>query len=226
MPTASSPRMIIADDHPLFRVALKNTLERLFSLPTVLEAEDFNSLDSLMQDHQDTVNLLLLDLHMPGCEGFSALVYVTAHFPTVPVIVVSAHQEAEIIRRAMDHGASGFLPKSASLEDMQSAIKTVLDGGLWKPQGILNQSIINHSEKNIADSLATLTQQQFRVASMVNQGLLNKQIAYELNITEATVKAHMTEIFRKLKVNSRTQVALAIGQLAVRPTQSVDDFRS
>lgn len=217
--------IIIADDHPLFRVALKNTIERLLTSPKVLEAEDFQSLQELLSNEGKQSQLILLDLHMPGSDGFSALIHTVAHYPEIPVMVVSAHDEPSIIRRAMDHGANGFLPKSAPLEDMSEALQSVLEGGLWKPEGIDDSCIIDEAEQSIAEGLSSLTQQQFRVAGMVNQGLLNKQIAYELKVTEATIKAHMTEIFRKLGVHSRTQVALALGQLAVKPDISVEEFR-
>jgi len=217
--------IIIADDHPLFRVALKGTLERLLPGAEVLEADDFQSLQALLENQGKHCQLLLLDLHMPGCEGFSALIHTLAQHPTVPVMVVSAHDDAATIQRAMLHGASGFLPKSSSLKEMAEALHSVLDGDLWQPAGSATAAPIDSPEEAIAAGLASLTQQQFRVASMVQQGLLNKQIAFELKVTEATIKAHMTEVFRKLGVQSRTQLALALGQLAIKPSQSVEAFR-
>lgn len=208
--------VIIADDHPLFRIALKDTLQRMLKPRAIREAESFASLENLLLECADQAGLLLLDLQMPGSDGFSTLIYVTSHYPALPVIIVSAHAEPDIIHRAMEHGACGFLPKSAPLEMMQQAFTTVLGGGLWQPAGAVQTTRLPESEQAVAAAVATLTPQQFKVAKMVNQGLLNKQIAYELQVTEATIKAHMTEIFRKLGVNSRTQVALALGQLAVR----------
>ncbi|WP_317930309.1 response regulator transcription factor [Halioxenophilus sp. WMMB6] len=216
-------QIIIADDHPLFRHALKNCLQQNFRGAQILEAEDFASLTQLLTEHSQA-NILLLDLQMPGCEGFSALLYAISQYPQIPVMVVSAHSEPDIIRRSLDHGAAGFLPKSAELAEMTEALTTVIEGGLWQPADVSGGSGVSASEEAVATALSKLTQQQFRVASMVYQGLLNKQIAAELNITEATVKAHMTEIFRKLGLNSRTQVVLALGQLAVKP-QSVEAFR-
>lgn len=214
--TAIPPLMIIADDHPLFRTALKDTLQRMLAPVEVVEAGDFAALEQQLQQHGTRAQLLLLDLQMPGCDGFSALIYVTAHFPELPVMIVSAHSEADVVSRALEYGACGFLPKSAPLDTMREALHTVLGGGLWLPAGQTPGRALSGSEQSIASAVASLTPQQFRVASMVNQGLLNKQIAFELNVTEATIKAHMTEIFRKLNVNSRTQVALALSQLAVR----------
>lgn len=221
---ATQPCIIIADDHPLFRSALSGTLQRELNQPRLVEAEDFSSLQQVVDSHADA-SLILLDLQMPGAEGFSALVYLTAHCPQIPVMIVSAHEEPEIIRRAMDHGASGFLPKSAPVASMCEAILAVLDGNLWLPQGVEDTPAAGDEEMDIAEALATLTPQQFRVATMLGQGLLNKQIAFELKVTEATVKAHMTEIFRKLGVNSRTRAALAIGQLAVHSSRPLDAFR-
>lgn len=216
--------IIIADDHPLFRSALKGTLESQFDQPTLFEAQDMASLQQAVESHQDA-SLVLLDLHMPGAEGFSALVFLVAHYPHIPVVIVSAHEEAEIIQRAMQHGASGFLPKSSSVEDMTQAINTVLQGGIWAPQKLEQNRQHNPDEMQIAKALASLTPQQFRVASMVSQGMLNKQIAYELEVTEATIKAHMTEIFRKLGLHSRTQVVKAMGTLSVGSANNNSGFQ-
>lgn len=220
----ATPTIIIADDHPLFRSALSSTLDRVLDHPNVIEAQDFNSLQNCLDTHSGA-DLILLDLSMPGTEGFSALVFLTAHFPQVPIMIVSAHEEPEIMRRAIDHGANGFLPKSASIDIMTQALTAVLEGGLWVPDGLDNTPHVETEELSIAEALANLTPQQFRVATMVCQGLLNKQIAYELSVTEATIKAHMTEIFRKLGVHSRTQAALAIERLSVSPASNLDEFK-
>lgn len=216
--------IIVADDHPLFRQALSMTLQGSLTNPELVEAEDLSSLQTAVENNSHA-DLILLDLHMPGSEGFSALIFLVAHFPTIPVIIVSAHDDSDIIRRAMNHGASGFLSKSSSVEEMGKAIKTVLDGGIYLAEPLPDAHANPEDELQIAEKLSLLTPQQFRVAIMVGHGLLNKQVAYELGVTEATVKAHMTEIFRKLGVQSRTQVALAIGQLSVKSTDSVDDFK-
>jgi DNA-binding NarL/FixJ family response regulator len=216
--------VIIADDHPLFRSALKGTLQAQFSQTKLLEAEDIASLQTTVERHPNT-HLILLDLHMPGAEGFSALVFLIAHYPHIPVMIVSAHEEAEIIQRAIQHGASGFLPKSSSVEEMTQAINTVLGGGIWTPKTLETASTQSIDEAKIAKALGTLTPQQFRVASMVSQGMLNKQIAYELNVTEATIKAHMTEILRKLELNSRTQVVKVMSHLSIQPVDDSSTFQ-
>lgn len=212
--------IIIADDHPLFRTALSGTLKSMSPQAEIIESEDLPTLQACVEEH-DQASMILLDLHMPGADGFSALIFLTAHYAHIPVIIVSAHDEPEIIRRALDYGASGYLPKSASTDDMKTALDTVLNGGIWAPEGLTQDRVVGNDEQNIADAIALLTPQQFRVASMVSQGLLNKQIAYELDVTEATIKAHMTEIFKKLGVHSRTQVALSFSQLSVTPESLV-----
>lgn len=215
--------IIIADDHPLFRTALKATLLAKMPNAAIVEAEDFSSLQSKVELNSD-IDLILLDLHMPGAAGFSSLIFLNANYPYIPVIVISAHEESDIIRRALDHGASGFLPKSTSVEDIHQAIEQVLNGGVWVPESVSDHPGAAEEEMDAADAIASLTPKQFRVATMVSQGLLNKQIAFELNVTESTVKAHMTEIFKKLGMNSRTQVVMTFSQLAIHPVNGTNQF--
>lgn len=215
--------IIIADDHPLFRNALKGTLLAQMPNATIHEAEDLLTLQTCVEKN-DNADLILLDLHMPGAEGFSSIIFLNAHYPNIPIIIISAHEESDIIRRAIDHGANGFLPKSSSVDDIYQAIDEVLKGGIWIPQHVSEQQALADDEMNAADAIASLTPKQFRVGAMVSQGLLNKQIAYELNVTEATVKAHMTEIFRKLGVHSRTQVVMTFGQLAINQVNNLESF--
>jgi len=215
--------IIIADDHPLFRTALKTTLLAHIPNASIIEAEDLVSLQSCVELHSD-IDLILLDLHMPGAAGFSSLIFLNANYPYIPVIIISAHEESDIIRRALDHGASGFLPKSTSAEDIYQAIEQVLNGGVWVPKHVSDHPGAADEEMDAADAIASLTPKQFRVATMVSQGLLNKQIAFELNVTESTVKAHMTEIFKKLGMHSRTQVVMAFSQLAINPVNNSNTF--
>lgn len=215
--------IIIADDHPLFRTALKGSLLSYMPDATIIEAGDLVSLQGCVEENEQA-DLILLDLHMPGAEGFSSIIFLNSHFPNIPIIVISAHEESDIIRRAIDHGANGFLPKSSSVESIYEAIDEVLKGGIWVPSHVSDEHGIADEELNAADAIASLTPKQFRVASMVSQGLLNKQIAFELNVTEATVKAHMTEIFRKLSIHSRTQVVMIFGQLAITPANGTAEF--
>ena len=209
-------RFIIADDHPLFRAALKASLSISFENCLVVEVASIAELQSVLATDTNS-DLILLDLHMPDAQGFSGLIHLQAHYPEIPVLVVSASESPEVMCRAIDHGAAGFLPKSSQAETISLAIKAVLSGDRWLPEGIQFQTGQNSKEQKMASDIASLTPQQFRVASLLVQGLLNKQIAYELDITEATIKAHVTEIFRKLGVHSRTQAALAFSQLDVSP---------
>ena len=209
------PKLLIADDHPLFRDALKRAVLQALPDATLREADGVTSLHAVVDAHPD-LELLLLDLHMPGAIGFSALVHIRGQHPGLPIIVVSAHEEATIIRRAIAHGASGYIPKSASVETIVDAVRKVLDGDLWLPASAsLTDSVLKADEAGAAARVAVLTPQQFRVFNMIAEGLLNKQIAYDLGVSEATVKAHMTAIMRKLGVSNRTQVALLASHLAI-----------
>lgn len=212
------PDVLIADDHPLFRDALQRAVLGALPEANVHCADSVHSLLMLVEQYPEA-ELLLLDLHMPGARGYSALAHIRGQFPGLPTIVVSGHEEAQVARRALAHGASAYIPKSSSGEQIVQAIRTVLDGDVWLPHSLLgdSSSALKDDEAEIATRVASLTPQQFRVLTMIAEGLLNKQIAYDLGVSEATVKAHMTAIMRKLGVNNRTQVALAASQLAVEP---------
>lgn len=207
--------ILIADDHPLFRDALRRTVAQILPDAKLLEADTVDNLSELAQRHQQA-ELVLLDLNMPGAHGFSALVYLRAAFPTLPILIVSAREDPALMRRALGHGASGFIPKSADVEQIGKAINAVLDGDTWLPSGVSSTAVsLDPEEEALASKVAELTPQQYRVLTMVCNGLLNKQIAYELNVSEATIKAHMTAILRKLGAHSRTQAVLLAGKLTV-----------
>ncbi|PHS75718.1 MAG: DNA-binding response regulator [Porticoccus sp.] len=206
-------KFIVADDHPLFRNAIAQVLQTMVGEQEVVEAQDMASLQIKLGDHPDT-DLVLLDLHMPGAHGFSALAYVQGHCGKLPVLVVSANEKTDIIQRAVEFGARGFLPKSSGVTTILEAIQTVLQGDIWLPAQTGSRGLpLSQSEQQLMAGIASLTPQQYLVLTMLAEGLLNKQIAYELDVTEATIKAHMTAIFRKLGVRSRTQAVLAIGKL-------------
>jgi DNA-binding NarL/FixJ family response regulator len=212
--------VIVADDHPLFRTAIKEALEASQGETTFLEASSFESLQKLVDQNQD-VDLVLLDLHMPGVSGFAGLVYLCKRYPSVPVVIISATEDPLVIQRALEHGAAGFIPKSSSLETITSAIAQVLMGEIWVPTSVhSNLPGNNDSELELAERMAQLTPQQFKVLMMMSQGLLNKQIAYDLGVSEATIKAHVTAIMNKLGVSNRTQAVLAASQLSVTSPDS------
>ena len=209
-------RVIVADDHPLFRSAIKETLESEHGDIEFLEASSFETLQELVESNPE-VDLVLLDLHMPGISGFAGLVYLCKRYPSIPVVMISANEDPVVIRRALDHGAAGFIPKSASIETMTEAINAILMGEIWAPKTMQpNLPGGNVSELQLAERLTELTPQQFKVLMMMSQGLLNKQIAYDLGVSEATIKAHVTAIMNKLGVSNRTQAVLAAQRLAVR----------
>lgn len=230
--------VLIADDHPLFREALKFAVSQALPGAQIVEADSVDSLFAALEAHGQ-LELLLLDLSMPGAQGFSALVQARAHYPTVPVIVISAREDRDIIERTLAHGAAGFVPKSSPIAAISDALRVVLQGGVWMPAktgggivgGIVKEraggeraildSALDSAEADAASRLGLLTPQQFRVLAMVSAGLINKQIGAELGVSEATVKAHMTAIMQKLGVTNRTQAVLLAQRLALDHTESL-----
>jgi DNA-binding NarL/FixJ family response regulator len=204
--------LLIADDHPLFREALRGVVSRLLPGAVIHEADRFSCLYELVEQRPDA-DMLLLDLDMPGAQGFSALVHLRALHPQLPIVIVSAHEDPLIVRRALDHGAMGFIPKSSDAQQLGAALEQILDGFPWAPQGIGPGA--DAEEIEAAGRMRDLTPQQFRVLQMVCSGQLNKQIAYELGVSEATVKAHMTHIMRKLGASNRTQAVLIASRLGI-----------
>lgn len=211
--------ILIADDHPLFRSALQQALT-LGLGPDVrlVEAASIAELELRLGEKGDW-DLVLLDLNMPGAYGFSGLVLLRGQYPQIPVVMISAQEEAAVVARAREFGASGFIPKSSPLETIQQAVQQVLDGDAWWPPQSGTAGSVSAEAKAASAGLASLTPQQFRVLTMVCEGLLNKQIAFELSVSEATIKAHVTAIFRKLGVRTRTQAALLLQQLESIPGQ-------
>ena len=206
--TATSATLIIADDHPLFRAALREAVSRLLPGATIVEAGSLGSLEEAVQAHPNA-DLLLLDLFMPGARGFSALIQLRAQYPSIPIAIVSAAEEPAMIRRALDFGASGFIPKSASIEKIGTMLRAVLDGQVALPAGYVEAtSEANRPDREAARHIASLTPQQLRVLLLLADGFSNKAIAADLGVSEATVKAHVTIILRKLGLERRTQAAL------------------
>ena len=210
---AAAYQILIADDHPLFRSALQQALTLgLGAQARLTEVADIAELQTCLADRTDW-DLVLLDLNMPGAYGFSGLVLLRGQYPQVPVVMISAQEEPAVVQRAREFGASGFIPKSSDLSTLQQAVNQVLDGDTWWPPQAEGVAALSEEAKAASAGLASLTPQQFRVLTMLCEGLLNKQIAFELNVSEATVKAHATAIFRKLGVRTRTQAALLLQQL-------------
>ncbi|MEJ5082966.1 MULTISPECIES: response regulator transcription factor [unclassified Ochrobactrum] len=205
-------QFIIADDHPLFRGALRQVLSSLPEEATVIEVGDFDAAKRLVTDGGD-IDLLLLDLTMPGGTGLSGLVTLKALEPALPIIIVSATDDATTIRHAIELGASGFISKSASMETIGEAVHAVLAGDIWTPSDIDIDEARDPEIETLIAKIRTLTPQQTRVLTMLAEGLLNKQIAYELNVSEATVKAHVSAVLQKLGVDSRTQAVILLSRI-------------
>ena len=213
--------ILIADDHPLFRAALKQAVMASFTDADIHEADSLAGLEDLGQKSLP-FDVILLDLHMPGTHGFSGLIYLREQYRKVPLVVISATEDVDVIQRAIHFGADGFIPKSASVETMTEAMEKIMAGERWLPEyarRAMPPTLPDHSA--MSERITSLTPQQFRVMGMLMEGMQNKVIAYELDVSEATIKAHMTAIFRKLGVRNRTQAVLALKDLAIEPP-SVD----
>ena len=204
MITAS--KMIIADDHPLFREALRQALNQAFGKLEIISCGSFASLQRTLEHHNDS-HLILLDLHMPGAVGFSALRYLGLRCPEIPVAIVSAHEERNVMTQALEHGASGFIAKSSALPDIIDAVQRIMLGDVVLPKGVDLQYPEATVNVSFNEQVESLTPKQFRVLMMLVDGKINREIADELCVTEATIKAHLTEIFKKLGVSNRTQAA-------------------
>ncbi len=208
----AATRIVIVDDHPLFRGALKQALSSAIAQSQIGEAGSLDDLSAQLSA-DNNVDLILLDLAMPGVRGLSGLLYLRAQYPQIPVVIVSGTEDAPIIRRAVAFGASGFVPKSRPVDEIRTAVVKVLAGEIWTPPEV-DMSIPPDAEAgDLLSRLATLTPQQVRVLMMLGEGLLNKQIAYKLSVSEATIKAHVSAILQKLGVDSRTQAVIAINKI-------------
>ncbi len=210
----AADKIIIADDHPMFRNALRQALNLEQSGCQTIEVATSDALRIELRDHHDA-DLLILDLNMPGVEGFSALAFVQKKYPDLPVMMISANDKAETIMHAKHFGALGFISKSADIAEIRSALQTVLQGDTYFPYQF-NEQLYQSQDNSLIEvtrQVAELTPQQHKVLNMIKQGLLNKQIAYDLDISEATVKAHVTAIMRKLEVNNRTQAVMKVANI-------------
>lgn len=207
------PKILIADDHPLFREALKAALSQPFADVDIVESDSLQSTLDRLEINPD-IELVLLDLHMPGCDNFYGLIRVSQDYANTPVAVISGSDSVQVISQVMSFGAKGFIPKSTPTAQIAEAINRIRAGQSWLPEGMQQQlAEIDDTTGNIAQKVAELTPKQFQVLREVQAGKLNKQIAYDMHVTEATVKAHISAIFRKLGVSTRTQAVLMVESL-------------
>ena len=204
--------IVIADDHPLLRSAIRQVISDGIPDVELFEASTLDETETLLcTDNQ--VDLLLLDIHMPGMHGLTGLCFLRAEFPSVPIAIISASTDPRLIRQAIAHGAAGYILKSSPVSEIREAINLLLLGEYWVP-ALENNRECELEDNDRAVRLSSLTPQQFRVLRMVSEGQLNKQIAYQLSISEATVKSHVSAILQKLEVNSRTQAVIVATRLA------------
>ena len=209
------PALLIADDHPLFRAALRGAAADAVADMQVREADSLQGVLAALED-EPGIDLVLLDLHMPGNHGLAGLAAIRAQHPGVAVVVVSANEDPQVVRRALDHGAAGYLPKSSGLEELHDAIRSVLACEQWLPAALraaVSRAQSSAQDADLAARLASLSPQQFRVLTLVAEGLLNKQIADRLDVQERTVKAHLSAIFDRLGVRNRTQAGVVLREL-------------
>jgi len=204
-------RFVIVDDHPLFRGALAQVLEGAFRGALIEEAGSYEDLLPMLATGIEP-DIIFLDLAMPGVQGLAGLMSLKAEFPSLPVLIVSATEDAVTIQRCLDCGASGYVPKSQPVERIRAAVETVLGGGISVPGNLGPAPAGTNEVRQVLGRLSTLTPQQLRVLGMLGEGLLNKQIAFKLSVSEATVKAHVSAILMKLGVDSRTQAVIAINK--------------
>lgn len=210
---------VIADDHPMVRDALASALRSAFEAPAIALAGSFAEAQAALAAAPET-DLLILDLDMPGMQGLTGLAALRGAFPTIPIAIVSATTNPAAMRQTIEMGAAGFIPKLAPSERFLEVIRAILDGVIWLPPEASDLAL-GAIDRDIAVRAARLTPQQQRVLLLMAEGKPNKLIAYEMQITEPTVKAHVTEILRKLGATSRTQAVIAAQRLSLEPVQKV-----
>jgi DNA-binding NarL/FixJ family response regulator len=218
-------RIIIVDDHPLFRDALRQALSSSLDQIEISEAGSIEELHGIL-DRDGDVDLVLLDLTMPDVQGLSGLLQLRSQYASVPVVIVSANNDPTVIRKCLDYGALGFVPKSEPVERIRQAVQTVIAGGIWTPASFDATAPSNANDRDLAARLSLLTPQQLKVLGMLGEGLLNKQIAYKLGVSEATIKAHVSAILQKLGVDSRTQAVIAINRAGIGNWPAADDRKT
>lgn len=215
-------KILIGDDHQLFREGLRRLLEQLNAEAAFVDASTFSEILEFSQGAQK-FDLILIDLQMPGWSGFSGIRQVREAQPGTPIVVVSASENHADVRNALEHGASGYIPKSSSVKVMLSALNLVFSGGIYVPPAVMQPMGEAHAAR-IAGGAAhpltvdrpathALTQRQWDVLNCLREGKSNKQIAYELGLSEGTVKIHVTAIFKSLGVKNRTQAVIAASEM-------------
>ena len=218
-------RILVADDHALFRAGLRHLLKDSSGEPEIVEARDFQEAAQCLSQAGD-FDLLLLDLNMPGMEGFAGVRQLCAQAPDVPIVVVSVRDEAQDVRRALDAGAMGYIPKSSTPEVMVSALRLVLAGGIYLPPNLLvgptSELASDGSDQGDpqSDLLKRLTLRQRDVLALLAKGKSNKEIAEVLGLAPGTVKIHVSRILRAFGVQNRTQAVITAAAVMKEGTES------
>ena len=206
-------RILVADDHPLFREALSGALGPYFENAQILEAGSLDAALAVLNEYDD-IELVLLDLNMPGGEYFNGIITLREQYPNIPIGVVSGSDAVEVVAQVMSLGAQGFIPKVSATREMAQAIVDIIAGKKWLPEGMEDElEKVDDELKLLLQRFRELTPKQIQVLSFLRAGLMNKQIAHEMNVTEATIKAHISAILRKLEINTRTQAVLLMDKL-------------
>jgi len=206
-------RILVADDHPLFREALSGALGPYFENAQILEAGSLDAALAVLNEY-DGIELVLLDLNMPGGEYFNGIITLREQYPNIPIGVVSGSDTVEVVAQVMSLGAQGFIPKVSATREMAQAIVDIIEGKKWLPEGMEEElEKVDDELKLLLQRFRELTPKQIQVLSFLRAGLMNKQIAHEMNVTEATIKAHISAILRKLEINTRTQAVLLMDKL-------------
>ncbi len=221
-------RFLVIDDHPLFRDALHSAIALAYPAAETLEATSITEAMEVL-GRETGFDLALLDLNIPGVRGFEGLLELRTNYPRLPIVIVSGHEEARVVREVISYGAAGFIPKSIKKAELASAVKQIINGAVFLPPGYSGSGLDEEDaeRKEMIRRISQLTPQQLRVLNMLRDGLLNKQIAFELDVGETTVKAHVSEVLRKLKVISRTQAAIEASKLSGEDLiQAAEGFNS
>lgn len=212
-------KILIVDDHPLFREALTMMVQSILPECEISEAINYQQATDILENN--STDLVLIDLNMPGSSGLIDLAMITKMHPNTPFIIVSANEQNDVINACFEHNASGYIFKSASPTEIKTAINTVLSGSTYSPPEFNEDEFKSIDIQSTgAKKIGTLTPSQLRILIELGTGKLNKQIAYELDIKEATVKAHITSIFRKLGINNRTQAVLFVKDNDLKTTRN------
>jgi DNA-binding NarL/FixJ family response regulator len=217
------PTILLADDHPMYRDALRGALTLNLGDLNLLEASDLIETVKMLQENE--IDLLLFDLHMPGSTDLFGLIHIRKLFPEIPVAVVSGIENVGIVSKVINTGALGFIPKTTQAVKVAEAVVSILEGEVWVPEKMPSDvTDFDEAFVKLAESVSSLTPAQYKVLCFMRDGLLNKQIAYELDIAVATVKAHVTGVFKKLGINNRTQAVLIASQLQLEPPPSLQSI--